>query len=375
MRTTASYDLFPDAPGERALAKARYLAREGKVDDALSEYRGVITGQPEVKASWTEAFELLRRNRRSGEALALADEASLQFPKDAFPLALKGAALIEMGRYKDALASLEVAVNLDPDLALIWHELGNASYLLGDRTRALMALDRAFALEPHSATLRLRGRVLRDAGRYQAAEVAFEGAAEAAEHDEQREEAEREIGVTRRYALHAPRRPDKLTDAERWFAETGGVVLASASARSTPDDASLVDGLVLLARDRRWHLGQLVVLGGGGPNHVWKDLGDKLGVTVTGADRLDLDRIPLAVAARPSPGMPEWDGPVHDIRAGARGLIFTLETDTESRLADVPDVAGALRHEGRRLALACDPAQALAQAQHPSARVAGRRLA
>src|SRR5439155_16099 len=142
MRTTASYDLFPDAPSERAMARARYLAREGRV---------------------------------------------------------------------------------------------------GDRNRALLALDRAFGLEPHTETLRLRGRILRDAGRYQAAEVAYEGAAQAAEHAEQRAAAEREIGVTQRYAFYAPRRPDELTSAERWFAETGTVVLASQEGTDVPppDDAAL----------------------------------------------------------------------------------------------------------------------------------------
>src|SRR5204862_86894 len=89
-----------------------------------------------------------------------------------------------------------------------------------------------FALEPHTETLRLRGRILRHAGRYPAAEVAFEGAAQAAEHPEQREEAEREILATRRYAFYAPRRPDQLTPSEQWFAQTG--VAALAAARTPP---------------------------------------------------------------------------------------------------------------------------------------------
>src|SRR5437870_8844558 len=50
---------------------------------------------------------------------------------------------------------------------------------------------------------------------YQAAEVAYEGAAQAAEHAEQRAAAEREIAATRRYAFYAPRRPDGLTASER----------------------------------------------------------------------------------------------------------------------------------------------------------------
>src|SRR2546427_6960214 len=63
------------------------------------------------------------------------------------------------------------------------------------------------------------------------AEVAFEGAAQAAEHAEQRADAEHEIATTRRYGLYAPRRPDDLTAAERWFADTGSVVLARSEER------------------------------------------------------------------------------------------------------------------------------------------------
>src|SRR5438046_1951932 len=193
MRTTASYELFPDAPSERAMARARYLVREGRVADAEKAYRDLLAEHPDLKPGWAECFELLRGQGRTEDALRLAEAARAQFGDSAFSLALKGAALIELTRYRDALATLEQAVEFDPDLALVWHELGYAAFRLGDRNRALLALDRAFALEPHTETLRLRGRILRDAGRYQAAEVAYEGAAPAAEHAEQRAAAEREV--------------------------------------------------------------------------------------------------------------------------------------------------------------------------------------
>src|SRR5713226_7564334 len=194
MRTTASYDLFPDARSERALARAGWLAREGSVHDAQSAYDELVAAKPELKAAWAEYFELLRASGRGEEALQLADRARATFGATGFSFTLRGAALTELGRYQDALAELERAVEVDPDLALVWHELGYVAYKLGDKNRALLALDRAFSLEPHTDTLKLGGQVLRDAGRYQAAEVAFEGAAQAAEHAEQRADAEREIG-------------------------------------------------------------------------------------------------------------------------------------------------------------------------------------
>src|SRR6267154_471956 len=156
MRTTASYELFPDAPSERAMARARYLAREGRV--AEKAYRDLLAEHPDLKPGWAECFELLRGQGRTEDALRLAEAARAQFGDSAFSLALKGAALIELTRYREALATLEQAVGFDPDLALVWHELGYAAFRLGDRNRALLALDRAFALEPHTETLRLRGR-------------------------------------------------------------------------------------------------------------------------------------------------------------------------------------------------------------------------
>src|SRR5258705_5620077 len=265
MRTTASYELFPDARSERALARARWLAREGRTRDAESAYDELVATKPELKAGWAEYFELLRNSGRGAEALQLADRARATFGESGFSLTLRAAALTELGRYPEALAELDRAVEVDPDLALVWHELGYAAWKLGDRNRALVALDRAFALEPHTDTLKLRGQVLREAGRYQAAEVAFEGAAQAAEHPEQRDDAEREIATTRRYGLYTPRRPDDLSAAERWFADTGSVVLASTPGPVAPSDERIVATFAEAATNCDGHFGQLVRLAPGFP--------------------------------------------------------------------------------------------------------------
>src|SRR5207247_824174 len=102
MRTTASYELFPDAPSERAMARARYLVREGRVADAEKAYRDVLAEHPDFKTGWAECFELLRSQGRTEDALRLAEGARAQFGDSAFSLALKGAALIELTRYRDA---------------------------------------------------------------------------------------------------------------------------------------------------------------------------------------------------------------------------------------------------------------------------------
>jgi len=372
MRTTASYDLFPDAPSERAMARARWLAREGRVADAESAYRGVLATHPDLKPCWAEYFELLRTAGRPEDALRLAEGAAVQFGDGAFPLALKGAALIELARFPDALAVLERAVEADPDLALVWHELGYAAYRLGNPDRALLALDRAFALEPHTETLKLRGRILREAGRYAAAEVAFEAAAQAAEHREQREEAEREILATRRYAFWAPRRPDDLQPAERWFAETGAVVLAPVPGPVPPSDEALAKAFAELAQDSGWRFGQVVAAGPSLP--VWAPLAEALGAPLVGRDGVDPPAVPLVAALRPLAPKAGWSALTAAITEAGAGLVFVLEHAAETPSAVGADVIGVLTDAGQRRSRMPQPAHALAVAQHPGARLAGRRL-
>src|SRR5213083_1166523 len=365
MRTTASYELFPDAPSERAMARARYLAREGRVAEAEAAYREVLAAHPDLKPCWAECFELLRREGRKHDALRLAEGARAQFGDSAFALALKGAALIELERYRDALGTLEQAVEADPDLGVVWHELGYTAFRLGDRTRALLALER------HTETLRLRGRILRDAGRYQAAEVAYEGAAQAAEHQEQRAAAEREIVVTRRYAFYAPRRPDGLTPAERWFAETGTVVLASDDATAAPDDASLAAAFVDLARDSGWRFGQIVALEPAVA--VWRTMADALGAPLVTRTGFDPAACPLVVAQRPQPADSGWSTLTAAVAEHATGLVFVLEHLPEPA-ATGADVIGVLADAAGRRSRQANVAHALSEAQHPAARLANRRL-
>jgi tetratricopeptide (TPR) repeat protein len=372
MRTTASYDLFPDARSERALARARWLAREGRLRDAQSAYAELLSAKPDLKLGWAEYFELLRASGRKEEALALADKARATFGDTGFSYTLRGAALTELGRYADALGELEKAVEADPDLALVWHELGYAAYKLGDKSRALLALDRAFALEPHTDTLRLRGQILREAGRYQAAEVAFEGAAQAAEHAEQRTEAEREILTTRRYGFYAPRRPDDLTAAERWFADSGAVLLASTPGPVAPSDETLVATFAEVAADCGWQFGQVIVLGPELP--ACNDLAYRLGAPLVTATAFDSAACPLIVALRPLPADRTWNGMVHTLARDGTGLLFAFEHPAELSAPVTSDVVGVLTDDGHRRARAPNPAGALSEAQHPGARLAGRRL-
>ncbi len=373
MRTPASFRLVPDAPSERAMARARWLAHEGRIDDAEAAYRDVLTRHPDFKPCWAEYFELLRDQGRTTDALRLAEAAQAQFADSAFPLALVGAALLELGRYREALGALERAAEADPDLGLVWHELGLAAYRLGDRSRALLALDRAFALEPHGETLKLRGRILRDAGRFQAAEVAFEAAAQAAEHPDQRRAAEREIAATQRYAAYAPRKPEELQPAEAWFAETGATVLAPRSGPVAPGDEALVRAFGELAEDAGWRFGQVVAIGPTLP--IWKILADLVDAPLVARSAFDPVAIPLLAALRPLPPDTGWGECAAAIAERGSGLVFTVEHPAEPEPEAVAtDVTGALTAGGVRASAIPVVARALADVEHPASRLATRLL-
>jgi len=310
MRFTSSYAVFHYGPGEKVLAKARWFSREGKPAEAEQEYRAALSGDPELRAGWLELFELLRQRGRHAEALELARHAEAHFgPDAAMPLAIKGAALAELGRIAEAVEALEAALERDGNLALAWHELAYAAFRAGEYSRALLVLDRAFSLEPHTDTLLLRGRILREAGQYDAAEVAFEGAHQSAEHEVPRREAAREILATRRAAGLGGKRPRDFTTRERAFAELGAVLLDGGTDPLSDRDSAAIVGVMAAC------LGAFTRLAG------------TLGWPVTACCAVHGDDAPLAEALGRAFGAPVL--PAAAVDAGDRPLLVTVHGDGE----------------------------------------------
>jgi len=365
MFTTSQFRVFATEPGERALTDARKLLRDGHPRAAEEAYLGLLDEQPDLKLAWGEYFQLLRTAGRFEEALALSAQASDHFGVDAFPMALKGAALVELGRYREALTALEKAAELDSGFALVWHEAGYAAYRLGEYARALLALDRAFALEPHSGTLHLRGKILRSAGRYLAAEVAFEGAAEAAEFDEQRLEARRQVEVTRRYASFNAKKPDDLHISRRWFADTGAVPLTYHADLRPPTEEELVTALGQFVQEQGWRFSSLVPVDGW-PG--WTPLATALALPVAGAHASAEDDVPLVVSQEPLPEARPWIESTRWVRDHGAGLVFVLRQPRNLPPADILGLV--VGHESVMI----DLATASETAQHPNSILQGRRL-
>jgi hypothetical protein len=93
------------------------------------------------------------------------------------------------------------------------------------------------------------------------------------------------------------------------------------------------------------------------------------------ADAADPGAISVVAAIRPLTGDPGWDSITGGIALENRGLAFVLEHPAESMVRAGADVIGVLLHGGQRRACMPDFAHAVSEAQHPSARMAGRRLA
>ena len=213
---------------------------------------------------------------------------------------------------------------------------------------------------------------MREAGRYQAAEVAFEGAAQAAEHAEQRADAELEIATTRRYGFYAPRRPDDLTVAERWFADTGSVLLVSTPGPVAPSDETIVATFAEVASNCDWHFGQVILLGPEFP--ACNELAYRMGAPLVTPSAFDPGACPLIVGLRPLVADKTWTGIVGRLATESIGLVLALEHPAEPHPPVTADVIGVLTDGGKRRERAPNPVQAANDAQRPGARLAGRRL-
>jgi len=98
-----------------------------------------------------------------------------EFPRDANLLVLLGAALVKLDRAEDAEITLSRAAKMFPDFSRAHEGLAEAFIMQGKLPAALDSLETAAALEPGSASIRVkRGKVLVGLGRDDEASLEFE---------------------------------------------------------------------------------------------------------------------------------------------------------------------------------------------------------
>lgn len=150
----------------------------GAHEEALACYAAALQCKPDyADAAFSRAIVLLHLER--GEEALAACEAGLKLRPDADGWSNHGTMLYALGRFGDALQSMERALRLDPKHASAKFNHGMALQKLGRYDDALAAYEEALELRPrHAEAWLCRGSVLRLVGRDSDAAASYRRARE-----------------------------------------------------------------------------------------------------------------------------------------------------------------------------------------------------
>ena len=164
---------LPDDP-ECLVMSAAYLARTGRKEQAVENYRRALRFRPDYAIAHQMLGAALVDVGKLNEALQHFTALARLRPRDAHAWQMIGAIHSEQNRYAEALPHFEKAVSLKPDDANIHYNLANALGRLGRRKRAIDHYRRAVALNPGDADARNNlGVMLMREGRMNEAAIQF----------------------------------------------------------------------------------------------------------------------------------------------------------------------------------------------------------
>lgn len=166
-----------DARVSRAVRRAEELATQRDYRGAIAELDRAIalTGERGSEAPWYSKGAALVVLGRYEEAMACIDTALRINPRNEVAWVNKGNALVRTGRLVDALRCYNSAIKVNPRYEVAWNNKGNALARLGKFGDALRCYERALALDrTYRGAWVNKGYVLTKIGD-------FEGAAECAD--------------------------------------------------------------------------------------------------------------------------------------------------------------------------------------------------
>ena len=177
---------------ERALARARAFARDGKTAEAAALYRGILERFPDnrrakeglaslgpkgagmARAAQAAAVRAMLGRGQTGEALTRLQPLLLADPGNPDLNLLAGAGFAASGRHEVALKHYLLALRLHPGLTAAAFGAGNMLYLMGQLEDAVAAFRQVVASEPqHDDALNNLGLALHGLGRLEEAEAVF----------------------------------------------------------------------------------------------------------------------------------------------------------------------------------------------------------
>lgn len=224
-------------PGDRGALRLRgdLLSRMDRLPEAQELLDRALAQRPDDAEALLAQSRVLARTGQPERALELVDLAIQLKPEDpdAHEYELKGRLLADLERPKEAEEQLRMALDLDPDAALVWRTLGGLLRSLGRTSEAERALSRAIELAPQDVTAnRLLGYVEADLGLFELAERQFRRCLELRPDDAwvladvayvQKAIGRHEAGLrTVRQALsHDPRNPWALTTLASILCDAG----------------------------------------------------------------------------------------------------------------------------------------------------------
>jgi len=126
------------------------------VDRAIRQARTLPDGESLIAvAGITRAAALIELGRFK-DALAAADEACKADPGEAAAHHERGTALYRLGSFEDALLAFRTATDLAPEAAQAWHALARCAIWVDDRQLADQAFRRAASLYPEEYVVPVR---------------------------------------------------------------------------------------------------------------------------------------------------------------------------------------------------------------------------
>jgi predicted TPR repeat methyltransferase len=164
----------PDRRSAQLLQSAIKAHQTGQLAAAHTQYKAVLARRP-LDPDALHFFGVLQHNRgRSAEGLASIRRSLEVEPNNAHAWLNLGNILLEQDHSDEAKAAYERAAALAPDLGDAWYNLGICLRRMEDPPGAVRALDRALALCPtHAPSFYQRGIAKRDAGDSPGAEADF----------------------------------------------------------------------------------------------------------------------------------------------------------------------------------------------------------
>ena len=153
------------ASGRAELAKARQMAKQGKLADAAGLCRQMLAGHPDDAESLTLLVAIELQERRPRSAIDACRRALSHRPDHAVAHNLLGQALRAAGEVAAAIAEVEAAVALDPGYVDAHFNLGVTRQKLGQADLAEASYRRVLALRrDHTGALVNLGNIVKGRG-------------------------------------------------------------------------------------------------------------------------------------------------------------------------------------------------------------------